>query len=38
MDRTSRSLILGFGVEGINGAGNRAKLLRDGLRMLGVGP
>ncbi|MEA2442550.1 MAG: hypothetical protein QOH76_3974 [Thermoleophilaceae bacterium] len=34
--RTSRSLILGFGAEGVNGAANRAKLLKDGLRMLGV--
>jgi hypothetical protein len=34
--RTSRSLLLGFGVEGVNGAPNRSKLLKDGLRMLGV--
>jgi hypothetical protein len=34
--RTSRSLLLGFGVEGVNGAANRSKLLKDGLRMLGV--
>ena len=34
--RTRRSLLLGFGVEGVNGAANRAKLLKDGLRMLGV--
>jgi hypothetical protein len=36
--RTSHSLLLGFGVEGVNGAPNRAKLLKDGLRMLGVTP
>ncbi|MDX6552754.1 MAG: hypothetical protein QOH74_1242, partial [Gaiellales bacterium] len=36
--RTSRSLLLGFGVEGVNGAANRSKLLKDGLTMLGVGP
>ena len=34
--RTSRSLLLGFGTEGVNGAANRSKLLKDGLRMLGV--
>jgi hypothetical protein len=34
--RTSRSLLLGFGVEGVNGAANRAKLLKDGLSLLGV--
>jgi hypothetical protein len=34
--RTRRSLIFGFGVEGVNGAANRAKLLKDGLRALGV--
>ena len=34
--RTSRSLLLGFGVEGVNGAPNRSKLLKDGLSMLGV--
>jgi hypothetical protein len=34
--RTSRSLLLGFGVEGVTGAANRAKLLKDGLRTLGV--
>ncbi len=35
--RTSRSLLLGFGVEGVNGAENRAKVLKDGLHLLGVG-
>jgi hypothetical protein len=35
--RTSRSLLLGFGVEGVNGAPNRSKVLKDGLKMLGVG-
>jgi hypothetical protein len=34
--RTSRSLLLGFGVEGVNGPANRAKLLKDGLALLGV--
>jgi hypothetical protein len=36
--RTSRSVLLGFGIESVNGAGNRAKVLRDGLRVLGVTP
>lgn len=35
--RTSRSLLLAFGAEGVNGAENRSKLLKDGLAMLGVG-
>jgi hypothetical protein len=34
--RTRRSLLLGFGAEGVNGPANRAKVLKDGLRMLGV--
>jgi hypothetical protein len=34
--RTARSILLGFGVEGVNGAANRAKLLKDSLRVLGV--
>ena len=34
--RTSRSLLLGFGAEGVTGAADRSKLLKDGLRMLGV--
>jgi hypothetical protein len=34
--RTSRSLLFGFGVEGVNGAENRSKVLKDGLKMLGA--
>jgi hypothetical protein len=36
--RTPRSLILGFGLEGVNGAATRSKVLADGLRVLGVTP
>jgi hypothetical protein len=36
--RTDHSLLLGFGLEGVNGADNRGKVLKDGLRMLGVTP
>lgn len=35
--RTSRSLLLAFGVEGVNGAENRSQIPKDGLTMLGVG-
>jgi hypothetical protein len=36
--RTDRSLLLGFGLEGVNGADNRAQVLGDGLKSLGVTP
>ncbi|MEA2450947.1 MAG: hypothetical protein QOG63_2879 [Thermoleophilaceae bacterium] len=35
---TSRSVLLGFGLEGVNGSGKRSKILKDGLRLLGVSP
>ena len=36
--RTKRSLMMGFGLEGVNGAATRAKVLKDALRVLGVTP
>jgi hypothetical protein len=36
--RTDRSVLLSFGIEGVNGAGKRSKILKDGLRVLGVSP
>jgi hypothetical protein len=36
--RTKRSLLLSFGIEGVNGSGKRSKILGDGLRTLGVTP
>ena len=36
--RTANSVYLGFGLEGVTGADNRARVLRDGLRTLGVNP
>jgi hypothetical protein len=31
-------VLLGFGIEGVNGAAKRSKILKDGLRVLGVTP
>jgi bacillopeptidase F (M6 metalloprotease family) len=36
--RTERSLLLGFGLEGVTGAANRGQVLKDGLGVLGVTP
>jgi hypothetical protein len=36
--RTDRSLILGFGIEGVTGAAQRGQLVADSLRLLGAAP
>jgi hypothetical protein len=36
--RTDRSVLLGFGVEGVNGADKRAALIHDSLTYLGALP
>jgi hypothetical protein len=36
--RTSRSVLFGFGIEGVTGAAKRSKLVKDSLRLLGVVP